>query len=490
MSRPEDPRDPVAELFAREREAVVPGHADDLRWQGIVREARRGRRAHTAGYAAGLAAAVAVAAGGVLLATNLTAPEDSTQVAAQREAAATPSRGPETPAATSPSGQEDTSAAPSASPDRPAATATVGTRAVPAEFRITSMSTAGGGVVYALGASDCGSARCPTLVGSADDGRTWRLVKAFPRFAAAAEATTDSQTAVPPATALTQVRFADPRVGWVFGGGAQVTRDGGRTWAELDHPGEVVLDLEAKAGRVYLAAASGCSTNRCDDGFDVSSAPVAASGTTSLRRADEPGAAAGPGLVAADVELTGRVPYVNARPAAGGRPLTPRRVDGSVHAPVGAERSGRSVLAVFGAADGSDVVFGVTVVDGADVLLRSGDGGRTWAPAGGPVALAGPVRSYAAASGRELVGVAGRGGGGGGGGSVVGGAKPVDTVLVSHDGGATWTAPDRPPSTSAAGWRWVGAAGAGTYYALAHDAERAYWRSTDFGRTWVKVTLR
>lgn len=56
-------RDPVKELFDRERDQIVSHHGNDLHWQGIVHRARAQRRSRFLGYAAGMTAAGLVIVG-------------------------------------------------------------------------------------------------------------------------------------------------------------------------------------------------------------------------------------------------------------------------------------------------------------------------------------------------------------------------------------------------------------------------------------------
>ncbi|HET7475393.1 MAG TPA: sialidase family protein [Dermatophilaceae bacterium] len=474
--------DPVAELFARERDGVVSEAADDLRWQAIRREARRERRARTARYAAGLAAAVAVVAGGVSVGLGLLGPDTRAPVVAEQSTSGTPL--PEVGASTAAARQRSAATSPAERiTPTPSSTVTISAGPVPGDTRVTSVSYAGQGVIYALSAASCGTSQCPTLLGSADDGRSWRVVKTFPKAAAPSTGPATAASApgpVPVPRALSQVRFANPQVGFVFGGGVQLTRDGGRTWREYAHPDDVVLDLETRGGTVYLTTASRCAKDYCEGVYQVSRAPLSADGATAVGTPTELSAdGAVARFVAADIDLSGDTPFVTAVPWPAARVLAAQRVDPDGVTRVAADAGGHPVVAVVGSADGSGVVHGVSVAAGKVVLQRSSDGGRTWG-SGRQLQLSVPPRSvhFAAATGSDVVGVAG------------GLPGVAASMVASHDGGRSWPTVRDAPAMDQAGWRWVGAAGGKTYFAVPYAGRAGFWRSDDLGRSWRFVSVR
>ena len=249
--------DPVEDFFAREREAVVPTEGDDRHWQGIVRDARSRGSARTRGYLTGAAAAAVVVAAVAWGATT-------GGPGGRSGRPPLPSHAP--PPAAPPD------ARPRSRPPVPSAAPPAVTRGVPASFRARSLTNVGGGHLYALGNAGCGKRTCPTLVGSRDGGASWTLVSTFPDATPARE---DDPTGVVQArTALGEVRFATPQVGWVYGGGLKVTRDGGQTWRDVPHEGATTLDLETDGTSLVVTSANGCDAQSCSGPLIVSRADL------------------------------------------------------------------------------------------------------------------------------------------------------------------------------------------------------------------------
>ncbi len=545
--------DEVDRFFARERALVASQGSGDLHWQSIVRAARARRQSRLRGYLAGAAAAAVVVASvatgtaltrsahvaptssaagtstptqslsatqppATLLSTSPSTPlpttlptsvptprrtpsaaPSSAAPSTTRALAPTSSRAPAAPTLPAPTLPAPTLPAPSLpAPSLPAPTLPAPTvpapslpaptgQSVPADFTVTSVSNAGRGVLYALGSASCAAARCPILVRSSDDGATWQTVHVFPSAAAGAAAgdpTAGADAAQAPG-ALTQVRFASPQVGWVFGGGAQVTRDGGRSWRDYPHVGEVVLSLETDGSTVVLAGASGCGAGVCSGPLSVSAVGVSAGEATSETGRGPAGGRLSGARVALDDGRTGQAyvtPLWTAVPAgrAQGARLS-RSGLAPVAAPAGCAPGASADLLTTAGSPG--VLLGVCAAQGAagsvtyDVS-RSTDGGATWTDIGPTLSMVnGADRSFAAADSAHLVAVSGDGAGQG-------------SMMVSRDGGSTWTSAVVRGGVPRSGWRWVGAAGGGTYYAVAVDAAEGFWRSTDYGAHWSRVTVR
>ena len=334
--------DPVEDFFAREREAVVPTEGDDRHWQGIVRDARSRGSARTRGYLTGAAAAAvvvaAVAWGATRRARRPVRPDRSRRTlrtaatAADRRARA-PARGPPVPSAAPP----------------PA------TRGVPASFRARSLTNVGGGHLYALGNAGCGKRTCPTLVGSRDGGASWTLVSTFPDATPARE---DDPTGVVQArTALGEVRFATPQVGWVYGGGLKVTRDGGQTWRDVPHEGATTLDLETDGTSLVVTSANGCDAQSCSGPLIVSRADLPSGGpAVVIGRTPTGGRVSGSAIT-----FDGGVPFVSPRwavpPATGGGPL----------------RVGRSALQPLAVPPGCEAPWAGIIVTGNASPVRRPD---------------------------------------------------------------------------------------------------------------------
>jgi photosystem II stability/assembly factor-like uncharacterized protein len=91
---------------------------------------------------------------------------------------------------------------------------------------------------WVLGRTACVS--CAALRVTRDGGRTW---KTLPTPPPRLSLNTPSETAV------SDVVFADPADGWLFGPGLYATHDGGRTWTSQNVPH--VLSVQAGGGAVY-----------------------------------------------------------------------------------------------------------------------------------------------------------------------------------------------------------------------------------------------
>ncbi|MDA8115822.1 MAG: hypothetical protein M0000_00285 [Actinomycetota bacterium] len=114
--------------------------------------------------------------------------------------------------------------------------------AVPAGFEPLSFTAVSTTQWWLLGFAPCGPKECEALVSTTDKGATFTSV-AVPG-GAFGPASTQSP-------ALSQVRFADPEDGWLWGrGGFYATHDGGASWTAISIPG-VVSALHASAGAVY-----------------------------------------------------------------------------------------------------------------------------------------------------------------------------------------------------------------------------------------------
>ena len=129
--------------------------------------------------------------------------------------------------------------------------------AVDEKFVLWSVTNAGDDTLFGLGEGDCSGTPCPALVRSTDDGKTWTQMHTF-SSADTSAATGATQPRVQPAGALSEVLFTLPTTGYVYGGDLWVTRDGGRTFTHVDHPGSTVLDVVVHDKQTLALTASGC----------------------------------------------------------------------------------------------------------------------------------------------------------------------------------------------------------------------------------------
>jgi hypothetical protein len=278
------------------------------------------------------------------------------------------------------------------------------------------------------------------------------------------------------------VRFASPSVGWVFGGAAMRTTDGGRTWQDYPHPGGDVIDLETDGRDVVLTAASSCAAGSCRGPISVVRAPVSAMGAT-----DVIGTIDGSTVVSgAAITWHGGRAYVSpiVQRSPGAAPTGPVVVRPDGLHPAGPQGCGNGEGSQLVAPAAGTTLFAVCPSSGAAghvgyAIESSADGGATWRPVSSDrlVLVDAGHTSFAAADGSSLLAVSG------------GSPDLHGSMMVSTDGGATWAPPTGAPSLPAKGWAWVGAPGGPVYYALSADPAGGYWRSEDGGQTWAPVQV-
>lgn len=470
--------DRVERFFEDERSAIHPLPTDEAHWASLVTENARTRRSRRMGYASGAAAAVLLVGGlGWALRpgpaqTNQTLP--ATVSSQTRSSVVPPTSRTASGATTTPS--------PSSSPSSAATTTTpppATAVAVPANFRVVSMSNVGGGTIYALGRTTCGGTACPALARSTDRGSTWQLVSSFPGVSPGPTGPADT---VGTDGSLTQVRFANAEVGWVFGGGLKMTTDGGRTWADLEHSGQAVISLETDGKQVVASTSSGpCDGTTCAGNVGVEVSAV------STWRPSSPGGAPQSGPVtSADVAFHDGTAFVSPIVRGLGTTGTP-----------GAWRVGSTIQEVPSTCQGEvpgpvslvapaagDTLFAVCPDGGAAGTVgyhvaASTDDGRSWSPVSTDVlTLANSgITSFAATDATHLLAVSG------------GSTALKGTLSVSSDGGTSWHSPATAPPTPAAGWSWVGAPGGSTLYAVPVGGAPGYWVSDDRGEHWRQVRV-
>jgi hypothetical protein len=163
----------------------------------------------------------------------------------------TPSVGGQPPASSSPAAVVASPVAPSSPPSvAPSAVASAGPvgGAVPSGFQAVSVTFASPDLGWVLGTATCSTPPCTSIVRTNDAGRTWTGIPA--------PSTPISQTPTQAGgtPGVSQLRFADPLDGWAFGPDLWATHDGGATWHRVSisgMSGAPVVALEAANGKVY-----------------------------------------------------------------------------------------------------------------------------------------------------------------------------------------------------------------------------------------------
>jgi hypothetical protein len=345
-------------------------------------------------------------------------------------------------------------------------------------FAVLSMSFVSDSRGFALGTVPCGAGRCVALLTTTDGGATWRALTPPTRTAASYGICAHGSPCVQ------QVRFATPRIGYAFDPSLLMTTDGGRSWRRL--PAAGVSSLEAANGTVVRVASPrpGCSGLP----YQVQAGPSGGTAWSALTA--PPIVMICPPVLYRQGSRLVLVGYGN---AAGGVPAT-ARIDRSAN-------DGRTWAAGPDRCGGKDGYASGVAIAPPDVLvllcrhqtpLPSGrygpawvrvstNGGATFGPDQSVPSLAsaerGLITGYqiaAAGAGRLLVAET---------------ASKDSYVLLSTDGGRTWSTTLRPAGSSDAT-----ATGPGTPGLLLvgfQDGRTAriaqggtVWTTTDGGRTW------
>ena len=465
-------RDPVADFFARERADIRELPAGSDRWEAIVVEARRPVRRSWLPSLAGAAAVVLV--GGVLWGTGR---GPGTEQAADPASSSVPA------STATVSATEDATASQPSEATSPSSTGTPKPTVfpVPNSFDIVSMTNAGGKHLFALGRAICPQGECTAVIGSDDDGSTWTTRASFTTL-------TSPGSRATPGTAdqVVGIRFADPQLGYVYGGTTMRTVDGGRTWDEVDVDGRTVVSLEIGGGTTWLVTAGRCAhadaggARGCSD-LDVRSLVGSERTPTRNESLDLPRPAE-----SAWLSMDGADAYVSVSYLDQETHTPPRRVSGkpaTLARPDGCPATGG--LWVWGTANRKGGLVAVCQLQDAQAaygVSTSTDRGTTWdkTRVASGLGSTGPGGVWLTAVDLDRLVAVSQG-------LATSGAKPgaSTTLLDSRDGGSTWAPPKAGPGERA---DWVGAAGGTLVYALAGG--RSYWVSHDSGTTFEQVPLR
>ena len=345
-------------------------------------------------------------------------------------------------------------------------------------FRVLSMSFVSDSQGFALGTVPCRAGRCVALLTTTDGGAAWRTLTPPTRTAASYGICAHGSPCVQ------QVRFATPRIGYAFDPSLLMTTDGGRSWRRL--PAAGVSSLEAANGTVVRVTSPrpGCSGLP----YQVQSGP--SGGTAWAALPAPPIVMICPPVLYRQGSRLVLVGYGN---AAGGVPAT-ARIDRSAN-------DGRTWAAGPDRCGGKDGYASGVAIAPPDVLvllcrhqmpLPSGrygpawvrvstDGGATFGPDQIVPSLASAGKGFitgyqiaAAGAGRLLVTEAG---------------STDSYVLLSTDGGRTWSTTLRP--AGATGGPATGPGTPGLILVGFQDSRTAriaqdgtVWTTTDGGRTW------
>lgn len=459
----------IEEFFVAEREALTPAAAGSDHWEQIVHQAEQQQRSWFWPVAAVLGVIALVIStwsmqqnpfgdSGVHSGNRVGAPATARDAGTDDPGLST--SGPQTP------------------------------RAVPETFVPWSLSNAGSGTVFSLGSTRCAAEEvCPTLTRSTDNGNSWTAVHEF-QDSDTASVTSDEVPRIQPTRAITEVRFASPKIGFAFGGDLWRTSNGGRSFTSmpLPRPGQTVLDVAVSQGDVVVLTADGCTQGRCVGPLMVSRATIDATEisqpVTSLALADDRPIDSAE-LVLSDGEIYVQPYQVD------GHLDPPWRLEGKELIPMksGASCGNTPLQAVTTTANGTPALYALC---GGDLrgnqaeyqLMRSTDQGKTWRAASStPIQLPRTGRLSLAASDDQRMVVAA-----GGPRKVSGPTRvrdPSRLLQVTNNGGRSWK-PVAKPMPPPQGMDWVASAGGPEVYAVTRTGS-AFWRSANYGKTWKKV---
>lgn len=339
---------------------------------------------------------------------------------------------------------------------------------------------------WGLAAQPCGQGTCSRLAMTTDAGRQWQVLPDLP--AKFQDGTVDCSTQ----TCVSQVSFASPTIGYLYGPALLMTTDGGQTWHA--QPGSQTETLTIAGGEVYRVTytSTGCP-GPCQPSLQA--APVgSASWRTLIRRLAEPGrsdsaqiAASGPDvLLAMYGSLAGPIPA---------QAVVYRSADGGGTWRQAADPCGG--LGPGGPSQEEDLI-GLAAAPGgffaglcaphnitSTFVITSPDAGTTWRPTAGP--MPGALLGLVAAASPTTIAVAS--------GATGGSGTVTARLLVTTDGGRHWVAAAtdkqnlsnaNPITGSAPGWLGFETPLAGQWLGDPHGV----WTTTDGGLHWTRTAFR
>lgn len=351
---------------------------------------------------------------------------------------------------------------------------------VPAGFQAVSVTFASPDLGWVLGTAQCSAPPCTSVLRTSDGGQTWVSIPAPRTPVLGAGLATET----PVGSGVSGLRFADPSDGWAFGPDLWATHDGGATWHRVTIPGMAsaqVVALEASGGFAHavlydIAGTSGPSVR-------VASSSVSGDVWTTSPLKVELGAGPVPGSQLVLAGASGWLLQVD-RTVVGGA----RLVNGAWVAwtPPCASVVGPAVLAASSPTEldaACDV--GLWSTPKGEHLYVSHDGGKTFAETGTPVPLDQTAEIASPSAGVVFV---------------AGTTSQGSAIIGSFDGGQTWqtTLEVAQSAGQDAGFTYLGfttstqgvaitESGAGTSNGLQQVGTLLMTR--DGGRTWTKVSF-
>jgi photosystem II stability/assembly factor-like uncharacterized protein len=125
-----------------------------------------------------------------------------------------------------------------------------GATRAPAGFAVQSMTFVSDDQGFALGTGRCGATKCAELLGTSNGGSSWHRLTAPTRQIGGAYGVCPGKK-----PCVSQIRFATPQLGYAFGPSLYLTTNGGSTWHQVT--GDNVTSLEAADGNTVRVASKG-----------------------------------------------------------------------------------------------------------------------------------------------------------------------------------------------------------------------------------------
>lgn len=492
MNGDEDRRDPVEEFFAAHRALVRDEPTDDLTWERIREQGRRGRSNRRGAWVAGLVAAAAALA--VVLGPQLLPGTDEPDLAGPQPSVTDPDSGDhELPGEPLPTGEptggpdEPTSGPdePTSGPDDPTGTdepagtdtatseetmtTPVPPGVLPQDGRFTDVTTADPepqtdtGVRYAVVMEECPvDGYCALLARSEDGGITWAPHADLRQLGH-----------------VHRLTFVDHSRGWVWGDKAPLwtTTDGGRTWTRVqvsaDESVSAVSAVSVRGSELLAITVTRddrtCGATTCSRGAVVLTSPTDTDWRDDV--VHEMGA-----VETADVLETKTARYVVARESAVG-PVTGlfRLQEGRLEATAALTGCDTGPVAITASTRDPDHLWALCDDEFGLALHETANGGRTWMPLNQtvPTFVLGerpPLLASVRADHLLLVG--------------------EGNFTVTLDGGRTWTDEQFLPGADSRPERLTTTL-FGEVIALPTadpaSGDLAYWRSGEDGAPWERV---
>jgi hypothetical protein len=332
-----------------------------------------------------------------------------------------------------------------------------------------------------LAAQPCSTGTCTRVAGTTDGGRHWQLLST--PAAAIWDGTIDCSARA----CVSQVSFASPAIGYLYGPALLMTTDGGLTWHA--QPGLQTETLTIAGGQAYRVTYTGTGCpGPCQPSLQEAPAG-SASWRTLIGRLAEPGRSNSAQIVASGPDVLVAL-YGSLAGPESAQAVVYRSTDGGGTWQQGADPcNGRGTngpgqeedLTGLAAAPGG-FFAGICSPHGltGTFVITSADGGASWQAAAEPPR--GQWLGVIAAASHGTIAVAS--------GPTGGNGTETAQLLVTTDGGRNWavTAADTQELTTSGTPAWLGfeSPGAGQWLGDPHGI----WVTADGGLHWRRIPFR